>query len=288
MADLLTIHSWPVLENPLLVVTLEGWIDAGLASAGAVNALLGSMPNELVAEFDADELIDHRARRPVLRIVDGVDTELRWPELKLHVATNRTGRSVLVLSGPEPDMRWHRFIAEVVSLASRLGVELVVGLGGFPAPVPHTRPVRLVATSTSPDLAGKVGFMPATLEVPAGVQGALEYAFGQAGIPALGLWARVPHYASGMPFPAASVALLRELGRVGDLELDLSGLQGAADNSLMQLEQLISANEEHSAMVRQLEAQHDSDQGMSTTDFRNLPSGDEIAAELERFLRGEH
>ncbi len=288
MADLVTIRSWPALERPVLVVALEGWIDAGLAATSAASALLGAMPHEVLADFDADELIDHRARRPVLRIVDGVDKELRWPTLQLHAAVNRTGRSVLVLSGPEPDMRWHRFMAEMVTLASRLQVQLVVGLGAFPAPVPHTRPVRLAATSTSAELAGRVGFLPATIDVPAGAQGALEHAFGEAGIPALGLWARVPHYASAMPYPAAAVALLKELAEVAELEVDTKALEVAATSTFAQIEQLIAASEEHSAMVHQLEAQHDSEQGMAATDFRNLPSGDEIAAELERFLRGEH
>jgi predicted ATP-grasp superfamily ATP-dependent carboligase len=288
MADLITLRSWPTLERPVLVVALEGWIDAGLAASNAVSTLLASMPHVVLADFDADELIDHRARRPVLRIVDGVHTDLRWPELRLHVATNRTGRSVLVLTGPEPDMRWHRFISEVVTLATRLNVELVVGLGGFPAPVPHTRPVRLAATSTSAELAGQVGFLPATLDVPAGMQGALEYAFGQVGVPAVGLWARVPHYASAMVYPAASVALLAELAKVAALEIDTTGLQAAARASGSQIDQLISASDDHSAMVRQLEEQHDSEQSTSAPDFRNLPSGDEIAAELERFLRGEH
>ena len=106
-----------------------------------------------------------------------------------------------MLTGPEPDMRWHQFIAEVVQLASRLEVELVVGLGAFPAPVPHTRPVRLVGTSTDAELAGRVGFLPATIDVPAGVQAALEFAFGEAGIPAVGLWARVPALRVGHALP---------------------------------------------------------------------------------------
>jgi predicted ATP-grasp superfamily ATP-dependent carboligase len=287
MTELATIHRWPTLERPLLVVSLEGWIDAGLAAGSAMAALLGSMPHELLADFDGDELIDHRARRPILRVSNGVSTELRWPTIELRLATNRTGRSVLLLTGPEPDMRWHQFTTEVVQLAARLGVEMVVGLGAFPAPVPHTRPVRLAATATDAELAGRVGFIPATLDVPAGAQASLEYAFGQAGVPAVGLWARVPHYAAAMPYPAAAAALLDELTKLAGIEVDTKALRAAATTTHAQIDQLIAASEDHVALVRQLEAQHDGEQGLSATMFGEIPSGDEIAAELERFLRGE-
>lgn len=287
MSELFTIHSWPTLRRPVMVVVLEGWIDAGLAAGNAAVALRASMEQQLLASFDSDELIDHRARRPLLRIVDGVDTELRWPEIRLEAASNPKGRSVLLLTGPEPDMRWHRFSAELVQLVSRLGVELVVGLGAFPAPVPHTRPVRLAGTATDPELAGRIGILPGGLEVPAGMQGALEHAFGQAGLPSLGIWARVPHYASAMPYPAASAALLDELCRVADIEVDTTELHSAAAETSEQIATLIAGSEEHAAMIRQLEAAHDSEADASATEFGNLPSGDEIAAELERFLRGE-
>jgi predicted ATP-grasp superfamily ATP-dependent carboligase len=287
-APLVNVRVWPETERPVMVVCLEGWIDAGMASATALAQLMKAMPNELIATFDSDELIDYRARRPTLRIVNGVDEELRWPEIQLHAATNRTGRSVLILSGPEPDMKWHRFCAEVVALASRMGVELVVGLGAFPAPVPHTRPVRLVGTSMRADLAAAVGFMTAGIEVPSGVQGALEVAFGEASIPSVGLWARVPHYVSAMPYPAAAAALIDGLARMADVELDSSALQAAASAAEQQIAELISGSEEHAALVRQLEEQHDREMPAGTgTDFGDLPSGDEIAAELERYLRGE-
>jgi predicted ATP-grasp superfamily ATP-dependent carboligase len=288
MSELAKVHRWPAVERPLLVVCMEGWIDAGLAAGNALSHLIGSMPNELVATFDSDELIDYRARRPTLRIVNGVDKDLRWAEIRLHLATNRTGRSVMILNGPEPDMRWHQFIAEVVALSSRLGIEMVVGLGAFPAPVPHTRAVRLVGTSTDSELATKVGYLPASIDVPSGVQGALEMAFGQAGIPAVGLWARVPHYVSAMPYPAASASLLDGLARMTGIEVDTSVLHSAAGATNNQIEQLIAGSDEHAALVRQLEAQHDSEQVQAQTDFGDLPSGDELAAELERFLRGEH
>ena len=246
------------------------------------------MPNQLVATFDADELIDFRARRPTLRIVNGVDTELRWASIRLLAATNRTGRTVLILTGPEPDMRWHQFVSEVVQLTSRLEAEMVIGLGAFPAPVPHTRPVRLVGTSTEAELASRVGYLPAAIDVPSGVQGALEFAFGEAKIPAVGLWARVPHYVSAMPYPAAAAALLDGLASLADLELDTAALHQAATTTHQQIDQLIAGSDEHAALVRQLEAQHEREEGLAGTAYGDLPSGDELAAELERFLRGEH
>jgi len=282
-----SIRSWPQLERPVLVLGLDGWVDAGYAGATAINALLESVPHDVLATFDSDALLDQRSRRPVLRISHGTHGGLTWPELRLLFATETDGRSLLVLAGPEPDLRWHEWTDEVVALGLRLGVEMVVGLGAFPAPVPHTRPVRLAATASSAELAGRVGFLPATMEVPAGAQAVLEVAFGQAGIPSIGVWARVPHYASGTPYPEASATLLDELSKLTSIRIDTAALHRAGDSARDQIHALIEASEEHSAMVRQLETQHDSELGLSAIEFSNLPTGDEIAAELERFLRGE-
>lgn len=285
MSHLVKIHRWPALVRPALVMALEGWVDAGGAASSAARTLRRSLPHELLATFDADQLIDHRSRRPTLRITNGVNTNLRWPEIRLNAAVvTPAGRSILMLSGPEPDMRWHQWSAEVVELVKRLGVELVVGLGAFPAPVPHTRPVRLVSTGNNAENAGRVGFLPVTLDVPAGAQGVLEYSFGEAGIPTIGLWARVPHYVAGMPYPAASAALLGELANLIGVTVDTGRLQEAAAATRAQIDELISASDEHEAMVRQLEAQHDSE---ATVTLEDLPTGDEIAAELERFLKGQ-
>jgi len=281
------IKSWPRLEHPVLVLGLEGWVDAGFAAATAINALLESVPHELVATFDADALLDQRSRRPLLRISNGVHGPLTWPELRLYSATETGGRSLLILAGPEPDFHWRDWSAEVVALGLRLEVEMVIGLGAFPAPVPHTRAVRLAATANTEELAGRVGYLPATMEVPAGAQAVLEVNFGEAGVPSVGVWARVPHYASAMPYPAASAALLDELGKLTGITIGTEALQQAGRQARDQIQALIEASEEHSAMVRQLESQHDSELGISATQFSNLPTGDELAAELERFLRGE-
>lgn len=283
------LHEHVDLESPVLVVGLDGWIDAGLAASGATASLLATMPTQLLATFDGDELVDHRARRPVAHLIDGVNTGLTWPEIQLRFAEDRTGSQLLLLVGPEPDIRWHAFTAAVVQLAQELGVRLVVGLGGFPAPAPHTRPVRLAATATTVDLARRIGFVPGSMDVPAGVQAALERAFAEAGIPAVSLWARVPHYVAGYPYPAASLALLEGITQLTGLQIHTSELRNAAATSHERIEQLISNSTEHTEMVRQLEASVDAEEEIPIRQGEqgDLPSGDEIAAELERFLKDQ-
>jgi predicted ATP-grasp superfamily ATP-dependent carboligase len=276
------------VRDPVLIVAMEGWIDAGLGAGAAVATVLGQVDTEVAAVFDGDALIDQRARRPVLRIVNGVNEGLTWPEIQLRVGHDSTGNGVALLVGPEPDVRWRGFTADVVALAKELGVRMMLGLGAFPAPVPHTRPTRLAATATDADLAARVGFMPGGIEVPAGIEAALEVAFAEAGVPAVGLWARVPHYAAAMPYPAAAAALIEGLVDIGGLSLSAGDLIDAAERTATQIDELIANSEEHRAMVTQLEAQIDATEDEAGGfDGSSLPSGDEIAAELERFLRGQ-
>ena len=277
------------LSRPVLVVALEGWVDAGMGASAAINALLSSSPTAVVASFDTESLIDQRARRPIARLEDGVTTELTWPAIRVVAAKDRVGADILFLTGPEPDFRWPTFIDAVVGLVQGLDVRTVVGLGAFPAPTPHTRPVRLASTvpPQSVELAGRVGTVHGTLEVPAGVQAALEVALGQAGVPVIGLWARVPHYVSAMPYPEASAALIEGLCAVTGTVLDSSSLRDSAEASRRQVDELIGANPEHLEMVRRLEAALDSEEVSPAGLEMDVPTGDEIAAELEQFLRGE-
>ena len=267
------LHSRPALHDPILVMVLDGWIDAGLGAAAALATLLASIETEVIASFDTDVLLDHRSRRPVVRIEEGMNVGLTWPALQLRAAPP----GLLLLAGPEPDHVWRAFCEDVVSLVTSFGVRLVVGLGAFPAPVPHTRTTRLAATATTRELADTVGFVGGTIDVPAGVQAALERAFADAGVPAVGLWARVPHYSAAMPYPAASAALLDGLASLTGISVDTADLHRAAVEARDRLDDLVSNNPEHVQLVHQLEAQVDAE----------LPSGDELAAELERFLRGD-
>jgi len=282
------VHRTAALSVPVLVVALEGWVDAGLGAAAAVTALMTDPPSDPLVTFDADRFLDQRARRPIARIVDGITTELEWPRIQVRHGHDAAGSDLLFLVGPEPDFHWRQFVDAVVALALSWGVRLVVGLGAFPAPAPHTRPVKLAATApaASSQLVEQVGVVQGELEVPAGIQAALELGFASAGIDVVSLWARVPHYVSTMPFPEASAALVDGLAAVAGLALDSSGLHGAADRSRRQVDDLIASNDEHVAMVRKLEESIDASEG-NALGVEAVPSGEEIAAELERFLRGE-
>jgi predicted ATP-grasp superfamily ATP-dependent carboligase len=277
------------LTGPVLVVSLEGWVDAGLGASTAVAELVGTSATIPVASFDTEVLIDQRARRPIAQLVNGITTEVTWPSIQIIASTDGDGADVLYLVGPEPDFRWKAFLASVVELVQQLGVRMVVGLGAFPAPAPHTRPVRLASTvpPQSADLAGRVGFVQGTLEVPAGVQAALEMALGAVNVPVISLWARVPHYVAAMPFPEASAALIDGLCAVSGLVFDTTAVRKAAAASRRQVDELIADNAEHADMVRRLESSIDSEEASPFGIDIEVPSGDEIAAELERFLRDE-
>jgi predicted ATP-grasp superfamily ATP-dependent carboligase len=277
----------PQLHEPVLVVAMEGWIDAGLGANAAMAALLESIPTEPLVNFDTEYFIDQRARRPVARIVDGVLAELTWPEIQIRFGRDHDGADVLLLLGPEPDFHWSDFIDLVTDVAERYDVKLVVGLGAFPAPTPHTRPVRIIGTAPqfSAHLLELVGTVEGELEVPAGIMAALEMGFAEAATPVISLWARVPHYVASMPYPQAAAALLNSLAAVAGLTIDAGALRAAADEARLRVDELVTNNPEHEAMVRSLEASADEAEGHSLGG--DLPSGEELAAELERYLRGE-
>ena len=286
MSDLYELTGEPAPPSPVVVVALEGWVDAGLAASTACAALTEAIDLRTYATFDDERLIDFRARRPQLRIVDGVAESLSFARPVLQVGFDPVGNGVALLSGPEPDFAWRSFAASVLELAQAMGARMLVGLGGFPAGAPHTRPVRLAATASKPELAREVGYVDGTIEVPAGAQAALERAFALAGIPSVGLWARVPHYVSAMPFAPASLALLEGLSHVSGLSIDPGMLREAAVAARRKVDELINQSPEHAAMVRQLETNVDVLEGAPALTEADVPSGDEIAAELERYLRG--
>jgi hypothetical protein len=276
------LHEQPELASPVLLVALEGWIDAGFGAGRAVEALLAQTEPVHVATFDADQLLDFRARRPTMHLIDGVNTALSWASTELHAIRSANGGDVLLLSGSEPDHAWNAFSAAVRDLAIDLGCRMQLGFGAYPAGVPHTRPVTLSATASDEDLANQVGFVRGTIDVPAGVEAVIEHAFTDAGLPAVGIWAQVPHYAATMPYPAAAAKLIDGLNQLADTDFGLGELPEEIAQTREKIDQLLEGNPDHLAMIQQLEAQVDAE---TQSQIADLPSGDDLAEELQRFLR---
>ena len=284
------LHDSPILTEPVMVMVLEGWIDAGHAAGNAAQTLLGGLDTFPVASFDSDTLLDHRARRPVMHLVDGVNRGLSWPAIELRAAGDEAGNDLLLLLGPEPDHAWRAFTSSALDLAQQFGARMVVGLGEYPAMVPHTRPVTLSVTASSDELAAVSGLLRGTLDVPAGVQAAIEQECSIRDVPAVGLWAQVPHYIGGevAPYPAASVALLRQLERASGLKLPLGTLEADAERTRHRIDAAMATNSDNLEMLRTLESNHDEQHGTPGPVVDGpLPSADELAAEVERFLRDQ-
>jgi hypothetical protein len=283
------LHEEPQLHEPVLVTMLLGWIDAGAAAAGAMSVLETELAARPVATFDADTFIDYRARRPTLQLREGVNTELIWPETRLLVGRDTVGHDVLLLSGHEPDANWHLFSDAASKLAIDLGTRMMVGLGAYPFATPHSRPSRLSMTAATTEVAASLPYLRNSVDVPAGIEAVLERRFGDAGVRAVGLWAQVPHYVSNVPYPAASMALLDGLKEVSGIVTEGTSVRNEATSHRARLDELVAGSTDHVAMVRQLEEAYDLEASRtpSAEPLGPLPTGDEIAAELERFLRGE-
>ena len=282
----------PELGEPLLLVVLTGWIDASGAAKAAADAIADDAVASPIAEFDDDTYVDFRARRPVMELREGLHSVLHWERIQLAAGHDQTGRDLLILSGPEPDMAWHRFTRLVGELATELGVKEMAHLGAYPFAVPHTRPARLSVSSPSVDVLARVPFLRSSIDVPAGVAASLEREMHERGIPALGVWAQVPHYVSSMPYPAASVALLDGLREATGVVFDAAQLRAEVISQGRRLDALVAGNEEHESMLRQLEQLYDAGDDVAEGHSSAGPSleyrsGDEIAAELEQFLRDQ-
>lgn len=268
------------LDAPIMLVCLDGWVDAGGVLERTSRALLDS-PAVLLAEFDADELVNYRARRPIMHVESGINTGVEWPTIELVAVRDLDNRDVVILTGAEPDRQWRRFSEAVVGLADELGVRMVLSLGAYPAATPHTRDVALSAVGTTPKLVEQVGFLEGKLDVPAGVHAAIERACAAAGIPSVGLWAPVPHYIATESFPAAVVALLRGLQQVGDRRFLTADLESEADAVNHRLNALVVGDEDRARMVGNLESHADN---VARSHPSEIPSGEELAEQLRRFL----
>ncbi|SDS91147.1 proteasome assembly chaperone family protein [Jiangella sp. DSM 45060] len=277
------------LESPVLVYWFDGFVDAGRAGGGLVDHLLATLDTEVVARFDVDALIDYRARRPEMRFADGAFQEYDAPELTLRLVRDDVGAPFLLLSGPEPDVRWEAFVAAVTDLVERLGVKLSIGVHGIPNPVPHTRPLSVLTHANRPGLLDESALVDVELRVPGNVSSLLEYRLGQTGHDAIGLVARVPHYLAESEYPQSSLTLLRALSATTGLLLPSGELAEAARRTDELVREQVEGNDQVAKVVHALENQYDAfaggdARGSLIAEQRAVPSADEIGAELEQFL----
>ena len=273
------------LRRPVLVAGFEGWNDAADASSTAATWLTQNEASATrVATIDPEEHFDFQARRPNVQLVGGVTRELTWPE-NAFFTVRREERDLVVLRGVEPSYRWRSFSQAVLDVARTTNCELVVTLGALLADVPHTRTARVTGTSTDEDLVQRLGLASSRYEGPTGIVGVLHDACRAESVPSVSLWAPVPHYLAAPPNPPATLALLQRVADLCGLELDLRRLERTADAWREKVDEVTAADEDVRGYVETLEERYDAEQGSDDSWGANLPTGDELATEVERFLR---
>jgi proteasome assembly chaperone (PAC2) family protein len=266
------------------VCAFKGWNDAGESATSALTFVAGSLNAEMFAVIDPEEFVDFQSTRPMVKLVDGVSRMIEWPDFEIHAArVPRAPRDLVLLSGPEPAMRWRTFSKTVVDLAEALGIQMVVLLGALLADVPHSRPVSVTAHATDPALIQRLSLQAPTYEGPTGIIGVLHAACEDAGLPSASLWAAVPHYVAVAPNPKGALALLRRLESLVGVTVDATELEDAAVDYERQVSRAVELDPDVQAFVERLERA--SDEENARPDPGSLPSGDVLAREFQRFLR---
>jgi proteasome assembly chaperone (PAC2) family protein len=273
----------PVLRRPVMVAAFEGWNDAADAASGAIAWLRLRWRATRFARVDPEEFYDFQVARPQVRLVNGVTRQISWPANDCFAAhVEEVGRDVVLFSGIEPNLRWRTFCSTVIDVARQTGCEMVVTLGALLADVPHTRPIRLTGTAADPELIERLSLQHSRYEGPTGIVGVLHDACRQAGMPSVSLWAPVPHYVGNTPNPKATKALVERLADLLGVPLGVGDLAEAALAWEQRVNELVSGDSDVAAYVQGLEARDD-----DQLEEGNLPTGEALAAELERFLRDQ-
>jgi hypothetical protein len=274
----------------VLLHTLQGFVDAGSATRLTADHLLAELDHRLVATFDADQLIDYRSRRPTMVYDRDHYGSYREPRLELHAVTDAAGEEFLLLTGPEPDVQWERFVAAMRQLIERFGVRTTVALHAIPMAVPHTRPIGVIGHANRTELVPATDGWAGTVQVPGSAAALLELRLGEHGHDALGFVAQVPHYLAETPYPDAAAILLDRVSGTTGLSLPTAALQAAAVETREAIGEQVRASEEVARVVRALEDQYDAYVGarsrtsLLASQELALPSADELGAEVEQFL----
>jgi predicted ATP-grasp superfamily ATP-dependent carboligase len=271
------------LRAPAMVCAFQGWNDAGDAASSAVSFLASALDAQRFATIDPEEFYDFQTNRPSVSFGDHDRREIAWPSVEIFEASApRAHRDLLLVQGVEPSMRWRGFSSHIVDLAEALGVQLVVSLGALLGDVPHTRPVSMSGHASDPALLERLGIQGSTYEGPTGIVGVLHGACAEAGLPSVTLWAAVPHYVAAATNPKAALALVRRVEGVTGVSVDVSELESASADYERQVELAVQSDPDIQAFVERLEHAAQSEERSSP---QEVPSGESIAREFQRFLR---
>jgi proteasome assembly chaperone (PAC2) family protein len=275
----------PSLREPIIVCAFKGWNDAGEAASAAVQFLCEAFDAGPLATIDPEGYYDFTAVRPTIRLVDGRSRAIDWPENSFHAAHVRAAdRDLIMLRGVEPSLRWKAFCDNVLDVARATGARMIVTLGALLADVPHSRPVGITGLASAEGLVERLGFERTNYEGPTGIVGVLHATCAREGMDSVSLWAPVPHYVAATPNPKAALALVRGFEGIAGIAVDASRLEGASDDYDRQVTAAVASDPDVKAFVERLEEMADE---MSEEEGppEQLPSGDMIAREFQRFLR---
>ncbi|HEX8520285.1 MAG TPA: PAC2 family protein [Pseudonocardia sp.] len=278
-----TDNAEPTLVEPVMIAAFEGWNDAGEAASTALEHLELTWDATPLTSIDPEEYYDFQVTRPHVRLNGGVTRRIEWQTTRLSVAQlPGTERHVVLVNGIEPNLRWQAFCRELLGHVERLGVTKVITLGALLTDTPHTRPTPVTGTAYDGASAKELRVEPTSYQGPTGIVGVFQNACVEAGVPAISFWAAVPHYVSQARVPKAAVALLHRIEEVLDVEVPLGALPEQAEEWERTVSEMAEADDEVREYVRQLEEQAEAD---ADDDTLSKASGDEIAADFERYLR---
>jgi len=297
----------PKLQRPTIIAAFTGWNDAGDAASNAVRHLIESWGAQALAEIDPEEFTDFATVRPHVRLVDGYTRSIVWPTVGAWSASTPGGDVILVL-GPEPALRWRLFTEQLLAIASAHDAGMVLTLGALLADVSHSRPVQIIGTAGDHDLIARFDLQRSRYEGPTGIVGVLHDACAKAGLDSASLWAAVPAYASQVPSPKASLALITRACAMIGTPPPIGGLSDESSTYEHRVDALVNDDDDLVGYVARLETldfdEDDDDEddddddtvggefggevggGVPPLDAATLDS-DELMAEVERFLRDQ-
>ena len=272
------------LRAPAIICAFSGWNDAGDAASAALTFIGESLGAERFARIDPEDFYDFQSTRPQISFTVERKREITWPGIEIFAArVPRAPRDLILVQGPEPSMRWRSFCQHIIDLAEALGTQLIVTMGALLADVPHSHPVSITGLASDPSLVEKLALAETTYEGPTGIVGVLHTACSDAGLPSASLWASVPHYVAAAPNPKAALALVRKIETLVAVSVDATELENATSDYERQVSRAVQSDPEVQAFVERLEEAAEQD----TTPLGpgDLPSGDSIASEFQRFLK---